>query len=423
MSSPVSTGPPGRLDALESIRGLAALCVVFSHLAWTFWPQAQLSRSTASPVLAILTQSPLRIVYDGNFAVRIFFVLSGVVLSVAYFQTANSESLRAAAVRRYFRLTPPICVSVLLAYLLLLSGAYANQAVAGLLHGEQGFWLRAWYAFAPSLTAAFQEGTYRVYFGFSSAQTYDPVLWTMSVELFGSFFVFAFLALAGQLRHRWAIYLVVGTVLHSHWRVYLDFLIGIAASDAFVHRERVKRQGGWSPVCGTVLLLTGLCLASLQPGWLTGRAAEWVGKGKADLQTLAAVLVIATGLCCPWWARVLEQRTLVGLGGLSFALYLLHLPIICSLGCRLFLWLHGGRHWPVTLAAVHASGAVLVASFGAAWLMHRWVDRPAIHLGKWVYEFFRPSGLEQPAKFPRIVSLSSPAATSASRSWPRTRPA
>src|SRR4051794_11019896 len=96
-----------KILSLESIRGLAALAVVFCHCVNGFYPTL---RKAAAPPGTQLWQ-------NGEFAVRLFFVLSGFVLSLSYFRQPSLVTLRSAAVRRYFRLLLPIAGSVLLAYL------------------------------------------------------------------------------------------------------------------------------------------------------------------------------------------------------------------------------------------------------------------------------------------------------------------
>ena len=44
----------------------------------------------------------LEIWYNGDFAVRLFFVLSGYVLSLEFLRRGNVEVLRSYALRRYF---------------------------------------------------------------------------------------------------------------------------------------------------------------------------------------------------------------------------------------------------------------------------------------------------------------------------------
>ncbi len=369
---------------------MAALCVVFCHLVVAFWPAAFQPRSTLTPLLSVITQSPLRVTYDGAFAVRVFFVLSGVVLSIGFFQRPSSDGLAGAAVRRYFRLTPSIFVSVLVAFLLMWWGAYAHQIVARAPDRQPHPWLGTLYDFAPSFTEALKEGAYGVYVDYDDEHTHNVVLWTMGVEMYGSLFVFAFLALAGRLRRRWLLYVILGAVLHRYWRMYLDFLAGVALCDVFVTMSRTGRQRSLGPFLGTIILVGGLCLASIQPEWLSGRLAEVLAKRQKDFRTAAALLVIGVGLYCPCWIRLFERRSLIWLGRVSFPLYLLHLPILCSLGCHLFLWLHGPLLLSYDCAVVLSFVAVVTTSLGAAGLMYIAVDQWSIGLGRWVYGFFRP---------------------------------
>ena len=86
--SPVTASP--RILSLESVRGLAAFAVVLSHLVMAFadpYPTGRPARIETLPnPLPILLELVYRPIRDGQFAVMVFFVLSGVVLSQGYFQ-------------------------------------------------------------------------------------------------------------------------------------------------------------------------------------------------------------------------------------------------------------------------------------------------------------------------------------------------
>lgn len=80
---------PIREAALDALRGIAALIVVFSHLA-ILWTYPYINRPyTDSPDLnnvyansfAIFDVTPLRILIAGHQAVIVFFVLSGFALT------------------------------------------------------------------------------------------------------------------------------------------------------------------------------------------------------------------------------------------------------------------------------------------------------------------------------------------------------
>ncbi|WP_189012253.1 acyltransferase family protein [Paenibacillus marchantiophytorum] len=66
-----------RYEELDSLRGLAALCVVFFHL-YQVIPINKLFK-------VIFEYSPLRLFISGGESVVMFFVLSGFVLALPYF--------------------------------------------------------------------------------------------------------------------------------------------------------------------------------------------------------------------------------------------------------------------------------------------------------------------------------------------------
>jgi peptidoglycan/LPS O-acetylase OafA/YrhL len=64
---------------------------------------------------------------------------------------------------------------------------------------------------------------------------------------------------------------------------------------------------------------------------------------------------------------------------------LLHIPILCSLGCGIYVALvrHGSPH---TLAALIACGLASPALLLCSYLMHRLVDAPAIQFSSVLYD-------------------------------------
>jgi peptidoglycan/LPS O-acetylase OafA/YrhL len=373
----LSSKPRPRLAALEAVRGIAALIVVFHHLANFFWPQA------------LHSHAPWRSLVDGSFAVTIFFVLSGIVLSIAFFERPSTEALADSAIRRYFRLTLPVLTSVMLGYLLLRFGAFANLTAAKALGGESERSLDRFYTFLPNFWEALQEGTYRVYFGYQSSHSYNVVLWTMGVELYGSLFVLAFLSLLGGLRRRLLLYCIVAVILHKHWPYTMNFLVGMAVCDYYVRSQRSQRSWELGAVVGTIIMVAGLFVGSGLPGWF----GDWVGNSFAtrrmECQCFGAALIVTVALFCPFWKRILEFSWFTWLGRISFSLYLLHQLVILSLGSRVFLLL---RHeWGFQAAALTSAVVVVMVSLLAAWGMSKTVDRWSIALGRLVSEFFRLS--------------------------------
>ena len=212
---------PDRAQFLDGIRGWASLMVLFSHLAVFFL--ANSIQEFQPWIFGIMT--------DGNLAIFIFFVLSGFVLTIGYVQKGEREIIVALSLRRYLRLVIPVVCTCLLAYLVAQNGLFFNRE-AGVL--SKNTWLVEFYNFQTDILGCLKFATFGVFTYFDSAKSYNPVLWTMSIELWGSFVVFSIAALVLHLKRRAIIlamillYLVLVNNIY-----YLPFVCGICISISY----------------------------------------------------------------------------------------------------------------------------------------------------------------------------------------------
>lgn len=208
----------------------------------------------------------------------------------------------------------------------------------------------------------------------------------------GSFFVFAFLALCGRLRNRHLVYLVLAAFLVQVDFLLLEFLAGLLLCDLAITNtvlaQRVRGQAReW---LGGVLVVLGLFFGGMTPAWtvvihpaLLLFANYW--------EPIGAVLLIAGTVVSKSIQRILRHRVFAFLGKISFSLYLLHLPVICSLGCWTYLWLAESRGLSHDLSGVLAAVAVAAISMLLAWLSAVSLERFSIRLGHRIDErVFRP---------------------------------
>src|SRR4051812_4008381 len=103
----------GRFAELEGLRGVAAIMVVLYHFLLAFYSLAFLGIGNGYEVAQHmrlednLYGNPIMAFLSGSFAVAIFFVLSGFVLSIGFFATKKHEILQKLAAKRYLRLMLP----------------------------------------------------------------------------------------------------------------------------------------------------------------------------------------------------------------------------------------------------------------------------------------------------------------------------
>ncbi len=312
-----------RLVFLDGLRGWAALMVVFSHLLIFFVGHTSTTYSGwywAFPS-------------DGNLAVFIFFVLSGFALSVGYVRSGNRNLLTALCIRRYLRLVIPVFCATMLGWMLHAAQLFHNVD-AGNAVGNR--WLTGFYTFEPDFLKSIRFSLYDVFMHFDGNQSYNPILWTMSIELFGSFVVFSICALVTHLRTR--MFFLAAILLYfvlSKNIFYIPFVCGIAIAICYQHRDRPLLRT-LHPLLPLLLLLV-VYYSTMS---LRGHGLPLPRLPRSDLYTIlaAVALVFAAAFYAPF-RRFLENPLSRYLGSISFPIYLTHFLVICSFSSGMLLYL------------------------------------------------------------------------------------
>jgi len=320
----MSCEPTGkRIEAIHSIRGLAALLVTCFHMV---------NGNLAAPVLS-------RMFAYGYLGVEMFFVISGFILPYSLWKVGYRVDGRAYGRflwKRIVRLEPPYLTAVALcaglAYLSSLAPAYQGKP----------------YRFDPV-----QLGLHLGYLnGLSGVEWLNPAFWTLAIEF--QFYVaiavlFPFCVEADWVRRRGlhaGFLLLAGLVdppvLLPH---YLPiFGMGIATFQRFAGVVSSREAG----------VLLGLY--SVMTYW------------QFDFATWAAAAVTSGAILA---APSATHPMLAWLGTISYSLYLVHIPI----GGRVINL--AGRFSPGTAEAILAFLAAMAASLAAAQFLYWYVERPA----------------------------------------------
>jgi peptidoglycan/LPS O-acetylase OafA/YrhL len=355
----------GKFLELEGLRGLAAAMVVAWHFVWAFAP-SELGSVAGSPEQG-LVGSPIAAGIDGPAAVVLFFVLSGFVIPLRFFRSGRARTVVHAATKRWPRLAGLSVLAVLFSYGLFRFGLFHYREAAALTGSD---WLGAYGGGDPggtlslSLAGAIREGLLGAFVDKSDA--YDPVLWTMRHELLGSFLSMG-LALAirrtsGKASGGITVCVALLAGAADPWLV--PFVAGTGLALLVCNR---RMSLGWLSTAASIGV--GLYLFGyLEPaGAYSGMPVIQDGAGyrydRILVHTLAAVLMMFGIIANQGAGRVLNVRPLLFLGRLSFPIYLFHFPLLCSLGCGLFLALrevtsYGGS--TIIVAVIYAAAVLMV---------------------------------------------------------------
>ena len=360
-----------KVNAAESLRGLACLAVVFSHIALTFYPQLHYYFANTLPDFAVMEwiyNSPFGFFYSGNAAVFVFFVLSGYVLSLSMLKhNMTGEKLQNALAKRYPRLAIPALGSCLVVWAVLHIPVNGDQ-VSG--------WFRAMVEQDLSLWEVVKYGAFMPFvFGTSK---YNPALWTMQIELFGSVVIYFFCYLQG-LRLAQLVFFALMMILADLASQSLTIGVMCFFIGYFTYRSTVKINEGIL----VLVFLWGLYLAGYHDD--SDSYAYMTRFFKQDMTDychyFGGILISVAVLKSRFLDRLLDQAPLVYLGKLSFSIYLLHFAVIYSIGVPLVNVLLQAQ-WSYGYASALAVIAILVVTFLAAAVYSRYVDDFAIRWSK-----------------------------------------
>jgi peptidoglycan/LPS O-acetylase OafA/YrhL len=372
-SSKVKSTDSGKLSYLESIRGIAACAVVLAHLLATYYPGAGKGLSSAPHIgegtfAELFYGLPAGFMASGSFAVIIFFTLSGFVLTYKYFQNHKMKDLHRQAAKRYFRLAIPIFFIVIIAYLLIANGAMSSVHKVGQMTGSVE--AARLFDFVPDIAQAFYAATIGVLV--DKNVQFNPVLWTMSVELIGSFVVFGLAALIGNLNKRWIIY--IGAVIALSHSYYVCFVLGMILAD-LVHTTKfidyVRNEVSKFYVYG-LLIIVAVLASFPEPISIdvSGTFYEHLLVPGASpffvfqqWQFFSAFVLLGVILIRPELQRLLSNKILVFIGGISFAVYLTHYLVLHSLGDWSYVLMRDSSHGPNSAALVAAIVTIVVTLF------------------------------------------------------------
>jgi peptidoglycan/LPS O-acetylase OafA/YrhL len=352
----------GRIDELESVRGIAALMIVLFHMPRWYPP---------------FHEFPL--IRDAGFMVDLFFVLSGFVISRAYGDKilTGKDALRFQLLR--FGRLYPVHLLFLAAFLLIeFARLVVAQHFGGALSGVGPFESNSMSALGLQLILG-QALAPAPYWG-----TFNGPAWSISIEFYG-YLLFAGIALLAQQRRVFvfvALFLagcsMLGFSLIENSNIS-RFMCGFFAGCLVAEWLRGERQLTSGGVQLLAVLLLGVTL------WFKALATPLV------IVPASALLIaaIANGADSAV-KRFLRMSTILRLGAWSYAIYMSHFLIIYltvqamnRFSSAPKLVVDGNTvPQPPVLIAFGVMAFVVLATLLVSGLTHAWVEQPLRQLSR-----------------------------------------
>lgn len=391
-----------RFMELEGLRIIAAVIVVIYHALLIFYPGFFYGIGNSFATIHNirfednLYANPFAGLLSGTFAVGIFFVLSGFVLTVGYFTKKDDNIIKRMAAKRYLRLMLPALASVLIVFVILVFGL--NAGMEGTVEKTQSLWLDRLWGFAPNLWDALVQGTQGIFAGSIAETGYNPVLWTIFYEFLGSFIVFVLALAFGRSQYRWVAYAVAAALLFQTWLI--GFILGMVLADVYVNKREIiaflnnKLTYLLIPIA---VFLGGFPSGEIATRWYQAIRIPYLN----DFQNITfyvsvgATLLVLVVLALPRVNRFFANKYISKFGRYSYSLYLLHMPVLFTVCVGTFNLLVGRFSFNFHLAAAIAFIAACLVLMGVTYLFEKYVDGPSIRLSSSWARFFFSTAKEQ----------------------------
>jgi peptidoglycan/LPS O-acetylase OafA/YrhL len=321
---------PGRIEAIEALRGLAALAVAWFHLTNTY-PDASWVRASG---------------WYGWLGVEIFFVISGFIIPYSLHNSGYKlADLGPFLGRRMARLEPPYVLSIVLtiglAYLSTLAPQFRGH---------------------PPDYQPLQVALHLLYLiPFTPYEWIQPVYWTLAFEFAFYISVGILFGLIGRVDQLFMWITIAAALALLAWfrvlpAVVLLFVMGFGLFRCTIATSVGGRLAEWSLIIAIAGLLGAIDKLMAFSGLLTTIAIYATRNRELPLQVRGALL----------W-----------LGAISYSLYLIHVPV----GGRV---VNLGRRWVAEddLSLFLLSLVALAISIAAGWLFHKAIEQPSIGLAR-----------------------------------------
>jgi peptidoglycan/LPS O-acetylase OafA/YrhL len=377
---------------IDGLKGIACILVFWHHFCLAFLPGIHFGTVVSSHIAGGydvgLAQSPLAFALNGNFMVAVFCVLSGFVLSV---KTLRSEEKQIAQmiVKRYPRLMLPVVPVGIAVYFMLRFQLFLNQQVVPVSGSP---WFAGYYIEPVSVDRLLYALIAGIWF--QGDDSLSTAFWMLRTLFLGSFAAILLSIAAKHMKKHAGLFLCccMGVMMFANdmlWAFALSALLAygyVPKTQEVAEHGKPGRTADILKTCrGLLCVIAGCVLGGYPSGVIPTNAYRFLNifpawyHGFMLLHIAGAGLLVYGLLCLKWLPALLGNRLFLFLGKISYAVYLVHIPLLFSLSAYVFLQAQGSGlgYLRSTAASFLVSNAVLVV---VAFLYHQIVERPCAAL-------------------------------------------
>lgn len=374
-----------RYEELDSLRGLAALTVVFSHFMVVFNINYQDTYGMGL-IQNWYKYSPIRLFWAGHEAVILFFILSGFVLTIPFLKN-NPFSYKGYLVKRIFRIYLASATSIIVAVVLKEILDYNSKSVDS--EWINTLWNRD-FSVKDLINHFMLIGNYPT--------NINPVLWSLVHEM----------------RISLIFPIIVYFILKFKWNHVLIFTLSLSTISCVIHRIFSDESQGslWLTTHYSGMFIVGTLLAkyhrtlinkivklrllnkiSLLIIGVLFYTFNWFFSQKLDVYniltidwsiTVGASIFIILSLSSNKLSKILKTKIISFFGKISYSLYLYHLIFLIF-----FIRYNSGLSISLTVLLTFIVSLIVAA------ISYKFIEKPSIKVGRNIAKRFRRMELEE----------------------------
>jgi peptidoglycan/LPS O-acetylase OafA/YrhL len=352
------------INGLTSLRGIAALVVLWSHARGYFfrpWPEW---------IDFCVTYTPLRLLLDTGMAINLFFVLSGFVLSINMFSREKNFRIDTYAIYRIIRICFPFWAILIFSY-------FAHEYLHVVYNIDpfsyaDELWAKeiTWKDFANE--ASFFKLNYPFYL--------VPQAWTLAIELKLSLLVPLLVYFAARSNFELLIFTLFCVIIFKLPHYVFNFCCGVFVAKYY---SDIKVYISNCSIYKIIALIVAGSYISAIPGLLHINFFENIYLG-VSTHAIGAMLILIAALGCE---KILMLPVLQFIGKISYSLYLSHMLIFWIAAPR-FIAILNQLHTHATVTKLLTFIFITTSALAFATVFYYFVEKPLLSLGKKILAFY-----------------------------------